>query len=517
MIVDSKSKNIIIRLLNHSYQYSYWFQNSVFVEENLALIEAYSASQAQTILIDTAQLILELKQAITQHPKLIAYLEPTHNDYKELVLTAVTQDGWVLQYASEELRADREVVMAAVQQNGWALEFASAELQADRDVVLVAGGYALQYASVALKADRDVVITAVAQQGWALEYASAELKADRDVVMAAIKQNGCALSKASAELKADREIVMMAVAQHGEALLYASTELKANPEVVMAAMTQAGYALQWASAELQMERNIIIAAYQSNVEALYYAQGDYASCPQIIHDTLKRDYRAIFFINKNNIFNQLSKELQDHINKCIVQFESIPIIEYDELCYTNWLLDEEDESGETHHVIYDYDKNQITSIEVFEQKFKAKYFDPKNIKYSQESKAQQLLNQVKRLADQVCHELGNTPLNEYLIDKAEVEKKQTQSYALLSTLFSKKTGANAYDMQKTQIHTTTSMAQETTSSESTATPGPESIVVQYLTAHDILFRLIPTRKVPQPNHVTYHDPTQHVAKKPTLM
>ena len=471
MIVEPMSKAIIINLLSRSYRFADFFQNSLFSVENTALIEAYSASQAQAIHKDETQLILDLKQAITQHPMLLSYLQSQHNEeYKELVLTAVTQNGMTLQYASAELQADKEIVMAAVQQDG-----------------------------------------------FALEYASAGLKADREIVMAAVQQNGEALLYASAELRADREIVMTAVQKNGWALQYASAALKADGEVVMATVAQDGWTLEYASSELQENRDIIIAAIQSDVEALCFAKGEFASYPQLIHDTLKRDYRAIFFINKNNIFNQLSKELQDHINKCIVQFESIPIIEYDELCYTNWLLDEEDESGETHHVIYDYDKNQITSIEVFEQKFKAKYFDPKNIKYSQESKAQQLLNQVKRLADQVCHELGNTPLNEYLIDKAEVEKKQTQSYALLSTLFSKKTGANAYDMQKTQIHTTTSMAQETTSSESTATPGPESIVVQYLTAHDILFRLIPTRKVPQPNHVTYHDPTQHVAKKPTLM
>ena len=74
-------------------------------------------------------------------------------------------------------------------------------------------------------------------------------------------------------------------------------------------------------------------------------------------------------------------------------------------------------------------------------------------------------------------------------------------------------------MRETQTHknSITGMEQTSDCSGSTDTPGPESILQQYLTAHDILFRLIPTRKVPQPNHVTHHDPTQHAAKKPKIM
>ena len=37
---------------------------------------------------------------------------------KEVVLAAVTEDGWALQFASVELRADKDVVLAAVRRNG---------------------------------------------------------------------------------------------------------------------------------------------------------------------------------------------------------------------------------------------------------------------------------------------------------------------------------------------------------------------------------------------------------------
>jgi len=56
----------------------------------------------------------------------------------EVVLAAVTQNGYALQHASRKLKGDREVVLAAVAQNGRALRHASRELQRDREVVLTA-------------------------------------------------------------------------------------------------------------------------------------------------------------------------------------------------------------------------------------------------------------------------------------------------------------------------------------------------------------------------------------------
>ena len=40
---------------------------------------------------------------------------------KEIVMAAVTQNGYALLYADASLKADKEVVMAAVTQNGYAL------------------------------------------------------------------------------------------------------------------------------------------------------------------------------------------------------------------------------------------------------------------------------------------------------------------------------------------------------------------------------------------------------------
>ena len=52
-----------------------------------------------------------------------------HNENKQIVLAAVTQNGLALEYASDKLKSDQEIVTAAIQQNSEALKFASKNLQ----------------------------------------------------------------------------------------------------------------------------------------------------------------------------------------------------------------------------------------------------------------------------------------------------------------------------------------------------------------------------------------------------
>ena len=55
-----------------------------------------------------------------------------------VVLTAIQQNGTVLEYASYEMKNDPAVVLAAIQQNGRALRFASVYIKDDPTVVLAA-------------------------------------------------------------------------------------------------------------------------------------------------------------------------------------------------------------------------------------------------------------------------------------------------------------------------------------------------------------------------------------------
>ena len=75
--------------------------------------------------------------------------------------------------ASDLVRDNRDVVLSAVRQDGTALEFAKFALQSDREVVLAACrqyGKALQFASDAIKADGEIVEVAIRQHHASLAF-----------------------------------------------------------------------------------------------------------------------------------------------------------------------------------------------------------------------------------------------------------------------------------------------------------------------------------------------------------
>ena len=87
------------------------------------------------------------------------------------------------------MKGDRQIVMSAVSQNGFALEHATEEMKGDREGVMTAvskNGYALQYATEEMKGDREIVMTAVSEFGHALRQAPAELRGDADMIMTAL-------------------------------------------------------------------------------------------------------------------------------------------------------------------------------------------------------------------------------------------------------------------------------------------------------------------------------------------
>ena len=68
---------------------------------------------------------------------LITFVEPLMpelTDDREVVLAAVTQNGFVLEKVSEKLRADRNIVLAAVRQNVRAVEYADERLRTDPEL-----------------------------------------------------------------------------------------------------------------------------------------------------------------------------------------------------------------------------------------------------------------------------------------------------------------------------------------------------------------------------------------------
>merc|ERR1712232_66045 len=85
--------------------------------------------------------------------------DPTVLMDREVIMTAMREDGLDLQRVQSDLRHDREVTLSAVRQNGLALSYAAMKHRCDRSVVEVAvrqNRKAIEYASSGLKGDTEL-------------------------------------------------------------------------------------------------------------------------------------------------------------------------------------------------------------------------------------------------------------------------------------------------------------------------------------------------------------------------
>jgi len=209
------------------------------------------------------------------------------------VLIRVSKNGRDLQ-SFPEFQGNRQIVMTAVKQNGYSLEFASDELKDDKEIVLASlrlTGDVFQYASNKLKSDRDFVMSVVAKQGDAIEFASDALQQDKEVVMIAVKEYGTAL-RYTPYFQGDADVVMSAVQNKGYALRFASEELKANKEIVLAAIRQDGLSLRYASDALKEDEQLCTEAIRNNIMALSYCKNVKA-----ILNILKLNIQALEYVN----------------------------------------------------------------------------------------------------------------------------------------------------------------------------------------------------------------------------
>ena len=173
----------------------------------------YASDQIQKNLVESDPMKLKYvsdriqRDLVEYDPINLRYASKTIQDNKDLVLYAVTKNGWLVYYVSANLLNDKSVVLAAVKQKGRALIFVSKALQDDRDVVLAAvrqDGLALQNASPTLRNDKKIVLIAISNNSKALEFASDNLKQDKQMVLLAMIKDSRALDLAG-NLKHDPE------------------------------------------------------------------------------------------------------------------------------------------------------------------------------------------------------------------------------------------------------------------------------------------------------------------------
>ena len=216
-----------------------------------------------------------MSQLLAKFPKL-SLLRHAHEilrGNREVILTAVSQNGMNMQFAHETMKRDREVILAAVTQNGMAVYFAHKTMKSDREVILAAvtqNGMAVQFAHETMKSDREVILAAVTQNGMAIKYASKIFKTDRIVILAALSKYARALGWADKTLSGDKQFALEAAAQNVEALRFADISLRCDREFCLAAVTQNASAIKFVHKDLCSDKEIGLEAVHRNGDMLKY-------------------------------------------------------------------------------------------------------------------------------------------------------------------------------------------------------------------------------------------------------
>lgn len=183
-------------------------------------------------------------------------------------LERVQEDGLVLERVPPRYR-DKQMVLAAVSENGFAIRFSPEPLKRDREIVSAAlqeNGLALRSVPDLLKDDEHVVLEAVQRDGLALRYASPRLKAHHAIVFPALQQNLSVFDLISNT--EDPAIVLHVLERDGRFYSHIMNEqFQRAPAMGMAAVTQNGLVLQNLPLELRMDRKIVLAAVSQNGRA----------------------------------------------------------------------------------------------------------------------------------------------------------------------------------------------------------------------------------------------------------
>ena len=223
---------------------------------------------------------------------------------KDVVLDAVSQNGFQLQYASDWLKNDKEVALAAIKNTYFATQYIGDSLKEDVDFGLAAvernprayeylsdslrennkiarlavklNSYNYQYAPESIKKNRRMTMKVINDYPYFLQYADESLRDDYDLVLKTVKLNANALAYASDRLKSDKTIVSAAVSKDSSALRYAPA-FADDDKIVLTAVKQFGSAIQYASDRLKSDDSIIREAIKSTpcVIECFLHQGDY--------------------------------------------------------------------------------------------------------------------------------------------------------------------------------------------------------------------------------------------------
>lgn len=227
---------------------------------------------------------------------------PTFQDNKDHVISAVSNDGMQLQYASTRLRKDKDVALEAIYQTCKALQFVDKEL---RD-------------------NEKFIISAIKKVPHKLEefftLISKELQENEQIAVQAVKRNGALLKMLNSTLQNTRQVVLAAVANKGFALQYASITMQGDLVVVQKALEQNEAAIQFVSKTALENREFANQMIQYSRHALKYLSNELKKDLQ--HKAIEYHKDALQYSNTLNadrefVMSLITKDENFHLLKFV--------------------------------------------------------------------------------------------------------------------------------------------------------------------------------------------------------
>jgi len=142
-------------------------------------------------------------------------------------------------YADKSLQNNRDFVLKSVKTNSEIIYLVSHAFQEDKEILrtaVIQDGLALKLANKTLSKDVETVRLAIVNNGLALKYASGELRKNFEIVKQAVSQDGNSLAYASSKLKKNKELVSIASSKNPESMLFLNSNLK-NDRLFMLELT----------------------------------------------------------------------------------------------------------------------------------------------------------------------------------------------------------------------------------------------------------------------------------------
>lgn len=236
--------------------------------------------------------------------KLLKHIPKKFKKDREIIEALAKQDGLIaLEYAHPSLRKDENIVLEAVSSNGYALRYAHLSLRKNRNIVMEAVANCecqhwdydnmlplIHYIPSSLKKDRQLILKFLEGSEWGLQYVHSIFKKDKEIISSCVQRSGWTLEYANILLRKDKEIVLQAIQCYPLALQFAHQSIKRDKEICLEAINRDEYAFEFVDASLKKDKDFIKIAMNHFDDPSYIFQ--------YLDESIKKDTDFIFEIIK---------------------------------------------------------------------------------------------------------------------------------------------------------------------------------------------------------------------------